>query len=522
MKDIKSYLKEKIPAHISENLTNREYYEQLFEKVKENKYINYIPKKIYYSFNLLIEKVEYLLGQERLRIDFAIITALFLVFIFMLILNLYTPFVANDFTNMYVLSTKKIDSIESFFEVQKILYNNINGSFLTNFIGQILLNIDKDLSGFINGIVFMLLVYNIFNFLAKNVEKELIVSDVGLEYIEKKQARVFFNTFSIIYILSIYFYIWYFVPYFGHVFLWLSGTAQYLWISFLFVLYLNYLRKLSYSMDGKISIRKKFLYVFFSFFMGLTNGYIVFIMLILTFYYFALMYIDKRKEIIYIIFMFFNQLIGFIVLITAPSNSKGMDNIYISTINNLISNVSKLNLVIDEYLKILLLVGLLLIVLSRFLSKNKSWEAEIYYISSILCAYSLGINKDINIKAILFPIIILLLSMSISIYRIKDKKEIIAYVLVIIMFLSTAYYNLDTYTLAIKDSKSYYQKYNAREILIRDSKNSGNINNVQIPPIYTANEYNAAYEMNDCSANPKYYLNVALSKYYRVNSIVLR
>lgn len=142
--------------------------------------------------------------------------------------------------------------------------------------------------------------------------------------------------------------------------------------------------------------------------------------------------------------------------------------------------------------------------------------------ASVLCVYALASKKNMDVRSMVFPISIILISIVISMYDIASRRKLLACTLLLLIFLPNMFYHLTSYPGALIESKKYFQKYNAREINIIDSKNSGLREKIGVSPLYATNKYIGAYEMDDCTANPKYYLNIALSKYYEVDSIVLR
>lgn len=131
-----------------------------------------------------------------------------LIFILMLILNFWTPYIGDDFAYFFNWKTGK--KIENFFELFESMYAHafsMNGRLIPHFFVQFFRLMPKAVFNIFNAAIFCLL------FL-------LMLANANIK--GKKYA----DTFLLIGTVAAY---WYYMPAFGQVNLWADGSCNYLW-----------------------------------------------------------------------------------------------------------------------------------------------------------------------------------------------------------------------------------------------------------------------------------------------------
>ncbi len=161
-----------------------------------------------------------------------------LVWLFMLALNLLTPFVADDFVYMVDLSTKKpLSCVLDIFPSMAVHAVRINGRLISHGLGQLFMLMPKAVFCAVNALVYTGFIWLLYR----------VASPEG------KHSAILFAGIAMAF--------WYFVPVFGQVALWTIGSVNYLWALFFGLLYIApYVR---HFLTGEEPVRRTWLKVAF-------------------------------------------------------------------------------------------------------------------------------------------------------------------------------------------------------------------------------------------------------------------
>lgn len=102
--------------------------------------------------------------EKKRDINYVSIVIFILIFILIFFLNVNTPFVADDFNNMFVEGNVRITKISQIISNQIYRYYNTNGRVISHTIGGIILMYDKKNINIINSIGFCILLYIIYSY----------------------------------------------------------------------------------------------------------------------------------------------------------------------------------------------------------------------------------------------------------------------------------------------------------------------------------------------------------------------
>lgn len=461
--------------------------------------------------------------ERKEKINHSFILAVVFIFVIMLILNMNTAFVADDFNNMFNVKNENLTNVFQVFSNQIDRYYSTNGRILAHTIGEIILLFNKNIINAIDAAGFCVLIYQMYKFSKLN---DFYGIDIGYKHSRKvirknKYGRHIYKTFIF---LNVFFLLWKFTPVFGQDFLWIIGAANYMWTNIILLSALLAARNIA-VMDYKIrSIKSMIFIIFISVLAGMTNENSVPALLTIYVYYILKMVFENHKEVLCIVLMLLSSLAGFTIMITAPGNFVRLtffeesDVLLIKYFNRL----QKMNEAFVKYFIIILVIALIFALLARFIDFKKSLETEAYIFAALVGYFSMIMAPTFPPRAMVITIILLVISIIMNIAIIGRFNINIAMVILTLGLAYGAYFFGTTYIDAVKDSGDYVSKYSAREIIIKDSKNMGRFEEIKIPSVETENPYCAAYGLGDCQEDKNYWINCAVARYYGVNSVVLR
>lgn len=460
---------------------------------------------------------------RKKRINKSFILSILFIFIIMIILNMNTAFVADDFNNMFTSKGEKITNIFQVFGNQFDRYYSSNGRILAHTIGEIILILNKNIINFIEAFGFCFLMYLIYKFRYLDdfygINTEL--RNYKKKILKNKYEKHIYKTLIFI---NVFFLVWRFTPVFGQDFLWVIGAANYMWTNIILLSAMLIARKiavLNYRID---SVASMIFIIFLSVLAGMANENSVPALLFIYAYYLIKMVFSNNKEFLSIILMFFSSLSGFLVMITAPGNFvrmtffKESDIFMIKYMNRL----SRMNEAFSKYFTVVVIIAVIFAIMARIIDLKKSFETEIYILAAVVSYFSMVMAPTFPPRAMIITLILFIISMVMNIAIIGRANVNFAMVILVAGFGLGAYYFGTTYPDAVRDSSQYISKYSAREIIIKDSKNTGRFENIKIPPVETENPYCAAFGLSDCQEDKNHWVNYAVSRYYGVNSVVLR
>lgn len=460
---------------------------------------------------------------RKININRSFIVSMLFVFAVMIILNMNTVFVADDFNNMFTIDSEKISNVFQVFSNQAKRYYITNGRILAHAIGEIILIFNKNIINVIDSAGFCFLLYLIYWFTNLN---DFYGIDIGYKHNRKvirknKYGRHLYKT---MFLLNVFFLIWRFTPVFGQDFLWVIGAANYMWTNIILLSALLIARKIA-VLDYRIrSIKSMVFTIFISVLAGMTNENTVQALLTIYIYYAVKMAREKHKELPNLILMFISSFAGFVVMITAPGNFvrmsffKESDILLIKYLNRF----QRISVAFSEYFTVILIIVFVISLMARIVDLKKSLETEAYIVAALVSYFSMIMAPTFPPRAMVITLILFIMSIVMNISVIGRFNMNIAMGILSVGIIFGSIYFTQTYFEAVRDSGEYVSKYSAREIIIKDSKNMGIFENIKVPAVETNNPYCAAYGLGDCQEDKNNWINQAISRYYGVNSIILR
>lgn len=457
------------------------------------------------------------------KINFSMIFVFLVIFFFMLTLNSYTPYVADDFNNMFTQDSYRVHSIMEVFANQQYRYNNTNGRTVAHTIAGVVLMMDKYLINILNSLVFCLFIYIMYNYSKLHDYFGINIEQKNYKRLiqKNKYGR---NGYKTLYILFIFLSLWYFTPVFGQNFLWVIGSANYLWTNVIILTILLVVRRTAILKVPLNNVIMTLIFILLSFFSGWTNENSVPAILVLIFYYLLVMKKHKTDGILFIVMMLISMITGFVVMLTAPGNFIRAS--YFEKGGTLFEKISDrmvgMNEKFVEYFFVLLLIAIVAAIISRVFYLYKNFESEAFIVGALVSYYSMLLSPTFPLRAGISTVYLLLISivMSLSVIGRVNVRAGSGVILCLLLFLGYMFY--DTVPSAMIANKEYFGKYSAREMIIIDSKTFGKVENIEIPPVTTENKYVAAYGLEDAKYDKDDWINYAISRYYGVKSVILQ
>lgn len=136
----------------------------------------------------------------------AVLAAAGAVFLFLLVLNLLTPYVADDYVYMFSFHDKS--RLDSLWAVFQSMYDHcfcMNGRVVSHFFGQLFMLFPKPVFDMVNAFAYAVVMYLLYRLCVMGREDNLLL------------------------FLAVCAAFWYFLPAFGQVCLWQIGSVNYLW-----------------------------------------------------------------------------------------------------------------------------------------------------------------------------------------------------------------------------------------------------------------------------------------------------
>ena len=357
-----------------------------------------------------------------------------LVFIFLIILliNIMTPRIADDYGYMFYFGAgypRYIDSLMDLIGSQTNHYNMWGGRVIGHSVAQILLRINPLIASILNASMYMFFVGLIYRYITKNNKRSLLL------------------------FLLINLFVWFFIPAFGDTILWITGSANYLWCT---TIILVFLYPYCFAKHTRINLFLQLIYA--SLFLicgvmiGWTNentvaGVIIMVVLLILKYYKA-----NTTIPLYFITGFVGLCVGYFYLITAPGNSARatIDLSLMLVIKRFIEISATL---FSQYGWLLIIIGALLFVNRYHQTKLQTIVFELpvlFTIGGIVSIYVMLASPQFPERSWFSIIVFFLIAIGLFLQEVIEKQSYILHFLRITFVVGLVGF-VFTYMIALKD-----------------------------------------------------------------------
>ena len=425
-----------------------------------------------------------------------IILILLGIFLMMLILNMFTPLIADDYSYSFKLNNERIVNLIDVFNYQLWHYFNWGGMVIAHAIAQTFLIFPKDVFNVFNSIVYTLVVYLIY----LNVKGD-----------NKKDEPLF--------LLAIHFCLWFLQPVFGQTCLWLVGSCNYLWTMFFILLFLWFFRKNS----KKNSALKMILMFLFGIIAGWTNENTAFGLIVILV---GIMLTDKYQKHIkilgYKISGLIGTILGFIILIVAPGNFVRESSM--SDESSLM--IKLLKRIIDDTISFVdyclpLLIGIVILI-SIYIYKKKKYDlmSIVFLAGSILTVYAMVLSPTFPARAWFGVITFAIIAAMILLYQLVDLERIFKFIMGDVIVIASIIY-VSSYLVGFNDIKELRNTWINRINYFDELKDKG-IFDAEVEPYYAKDPHNPGYGGVDWNKNDDDWPNFNVAGYYGMDKITLK
>lgn len=255
-------------------------------------------KRVFRSF-FYKEFLEISLNNKKQLQKYVFCFFYFFFFLLVLLLNIKTPLIGDDFVYSFIYQTDdRLASVQDVIHSQVLHYYKWGGRSVVHFGAQmLLLNYNPILVDTLNTLVFVALLMVVYFHITR-----------------KKELNI--NLLLVVFAL-----IWFFQPVFAETILWITGSANYLWGTFLI---LSFLLPYRFYNNKEVSLWRSSLYTVlmlgFGIIAGWTNENTAAAMIVMTLAFLYYYHCQKWDKPLWLLAGFIGALIGYGLMIVAPGN----------------------------------------------------------------------------------------------------------------------------------------------------------------------------------------------------------
>lgn len=425
------------------------------------------------------------------------------------LLNYLTPIYADDYYYSYVFGAdpeRRVNSIFDIFQSQYNHYFSMNGRTVTHFLAQLFLLIGKPYFNIINTfgfIIFGMLIYY--------------------------HAFLSFKNIKILPLFFVFFSLFIAVPCFGQSFLWITGSANYLYGPILTLLFLVPYRK---SMNGlkQLTISRSIVYSIGMFLLGLLagnaneNNGVTVALLSLAFIVYSLLKLKKIQ--VWCVTGFLGSLIGCLFMLLSPGTQSraGEEGLKLTEFPRRV--VLNTLLLFDKF-TIMLIVFVILLGIYLFIHIKNSmgnWKMALvqlktpilYFIIFLASYYSLSVPPWFPLRAWSTFIIFFIITLLTLYNKIYENCNIFT----VDMFVAgcLAVLLIGVYANNFIEVQAINNISNQRTIAITKAIDDGE-KSVYLPRIWTVSRFSCYNEADDLTDNYKSWQNRGVARYYNLDRV---
>ncbi|WP_429971584.1 DUF6056 family protein [Fructilactobacillus sp. Tb1] len=375
-----------------------------------------------------------------------------------------------------------------------------NGRFFGQTLSKIFSNIPSIIYGLIIGFTFTLLSLLI-----------LKLSESKNNTLKNNNIRYFFILLSL----------FLFTPNFSQVFLWRSGTGNYLALSTITLLFLVMFLTNNPSLKNKswLIIPSCIL----GFVAGLSNENTPGGILIIIIFYLA---IGKIKINYQKMLPIFFMVVGYIILLVSPGSRlrslTHSDFMKMNIFKKIYTNLPITNNFMMSQLYWISIIFIVLCITNIVIVKNKAYiTALAYFVAGLAVIYVLNVSPEGSGegRACFGGFVLMVIACSKLIdFDYNDKYLLSLQSIILTIMTILTFINL---TNGIIDSHKTNSAINSRNELIKQNKNHSDME-IKKLPYYGKGKYSITYGLSDLRTDPNYFVNTGYENEFHINKVVLK
>lgn len=425
-----------------------------------------------------------------------LIAAAALLFLFMLLLNGLTPYVADDYA--YMISFYDQWWIENLMDVVYSMYVHsftMNGRIISHAFGQAFMIWPKFVFNLCNALVYVALMYFLYrvaNF--KRKRNLLLFAGICMSF-------------------------WFFMPVFGQVALWQLGSVNYLWALLAGIFYLfPFVYRFVYRRELLPKLWQKVLFCLFALPLGMYTEITSFIALFLGAVLLLLTGVVKKESLkSWLVFPVVIAAAGYLLLMSMPAEKAAKQSSI--SISVFLSNFVDATNMLKAHGLVLLLVWIVLFVLGIYekASAERLWLSGLFCFGAVSANYMLTVAKYYPERCICTTITLLILACAVLIPElIGTRVEIVCACGGSVLLVAFAFSLLvGTY-----DIWQSHRGFVRREAAVQQHIEAGELD-IALPLIIPSTQYSAYWGLADLSTETaQTWPNNYMATYYGLKSIL--
>lgn len=374
-------------------------------------------------------------------------------FLVILILNILTPLISDDFAYLFVYGEDRlVSSVADILESQENHYYMWGGRSIVHFIAQILLLLPPYFADLLNSLVYMGYIFLIYYHIKGRGE----------------------NSLSLFVLINLA--VWFMQPVLGDTVFWITGSANYLWGTALILLFLLPFRMYQ---GQKSSVMTQILMSVGIFICGIiagwTNENTAGAMLLISILFCAYYYSRKWNIPVWLMAGFIGSLAGFFLMIAAPGNyvRAGGASFDLLVLAYRLFNSTQTLLF---YCSPLLLAALLVyVVFYRFSDEDKSDNLKlslIYTVAAVAAVYAMVLSPTFPRRALFGVVTYFIIGAGILVYNLDYRNNFLRQIRMAIIAFGLFCF-LFAFYFAFKEINSFRNIVQQRELAIKQAKEDG-------------------------------------------------
>lgn len=436
----------------------------------------------------MIEKLKKIKLSKKKQTIIILIT----IYLMMLVLNLLTPLIADDYSYSLGLDNTKIDSIIDVLNYQWWHYFNWGGRTISHTIAQMFLLFPKIAFSIINPLLYIALIYLTYLHIVRNRDKKPI------------------------YLILIHLTLWFVLPVFGQTCLWLIGSCNYLWTTVLILWFLWVYRQ----KNQKDSIARIVSLFLLGIIAGWTNENTAVGLIIVSLGFLIVEKLDNKNKLPkYKWSGLLGNIVGFLVLILAPGNYVRADGIQDNTfiVIKIIKRIVQYTITMTNYLLPLFILLVILISIYIFYKKKIHRQVWIYLVGAFFCIYSMVLSPQFPERSWFGVIIFMLIATFDLLYDIEKFNKVYQFIVVDILLI-LSFVHIGEYLGTAIDINNLRNVWEYRENYIAKQKDQGK-DEIKVDAYYSQDKHNPTYGLADLFDDKKLWPNTSIAEYFDIKSI---
>lgn len=415
------------------------------------------------------------------------------IYLMMLVLNLLTPLIADDYSYSLSLDKTKVNSFMDVMNYQWWHYFNWGGRTLAHTIAQLFLLFPKIVFSIINPVIYIALIYLTYLHIIRNREEKPI------------------------YLILVHLALWFIMPVFGQTCLWLIGSCNYLWTTVLILWFLWIYRK----NDKKDSILRIIGLFLLGILAGWTNENTSFGLIVVTLGFLITQKLENKKEKLpkHKLSGLIGNVVGFLILILAPGNYVRADGIKDNTfiVIKVIKRAVQYTITMTNYLLPLFILLVILISIYIFYKKKIHKQVWMFLLGAFFCIYSMVLSPQFPERSWFGVIMFMIIAIFDLMYETPKFNKIYKYIIINAIIILSFIYTGQYLGTAI-DINNLRNTWEYRENYIAKQKKKGNTE-IKVDAYHAFDKHNPTFGLADLFEDKTLWPNTSIAEYFDIKSI---